>query len=286
MHRRAQPVGGQLERRGGACQVRAPELEIRLPRAGVALLVLPGGEVPVLDRRQRTPRRDAQAERFIHRRELGQQDPERLPVEQEVVRGSDQHRLVVLGPQEREAYRWCRLDIERSAQHRSDRFALELDIGQRRSAQVDLRHVYHRRRVDQLNGVPGAQRKGGACHLIPTCDVGHRCGEQVGAHRTPLDPDRADAEVRRIAWMQLFEEPHALLEHREGERVFSDPLLPHQPLEECAFLGRESREAFGHISHLYAPPRPPVRPAGRLAPRPRATAQRRRRRRAPHGGSG
>ncbi|MFT3769047.1 MAG: hypothetical protein QM820_26705 [Minicystis sp.] len=108
LHRRAGPIGGQIEERGGAAEVGSPEIQVSRERFPIEGLTLPDGEVGILNGQLRERGGQALAERVLEEGELAKEDPERPAVRDDVMKRDEENLVVVgelddLGPEERAA---------------------------------------------------------------------------------------------------------------------------------------------------------------------------------------
>ena len=80
-HRRARPVGGQLQRGGDPASWPLPVGELRLEHLALQPLALPDGVVRILDRQRRQRRLGAPDERRVERRSSRSNTPIDQPSE-------------------------------------------------------------------------------------------------------------------------------------------------------------------------------------------------------------
>jgi hypothetical protein len=87
LHRRAGPVGGQLQQRRGAAQVIQPEVQLGLQPLFVEAAALPDGVVGVLDRQRRQRCRGACESGTVQGGQFAHEHRQRPAVEDHVMQG-------------------------------------------------------------------------------------------------------------------------------------------------------------------------------------------------------
>ncbi len=222
--RGAGPVGGQLQRRGGARQRPAPPGELRLQRLADQPVALPHREVGVLHRERRERRLAPFGEGAVQLGHLAHQHRHAPPVGDDVVHGEEHPPLLLAQPRQEGAHQRPLREVEgalRLGRRQAPQLRLALRGGE--GAQVLHRDGRGPGRADHLHrlAVAGA-REDGAERLVPLHQHLQRALQRLHPHRA-AHPQREGHVVDGAPRLQLVDEPQSLL--RERERELEDALV-------------------------------------------------------------
>ncbi len=211
-HRRARPVGGQVEH-WRVRQPVPPVPQLVLEQVAAQPGPLPGGVVGVLHGQRRQGRWLTRAERLVQRGQLAPEDPRRPLVEDHVVHRQRQHMVPRADPDQRRPDQRPGRQVEwrrRVGGHQIPGHRHRVG----RSGHVGYWQRERRGRVDPL--VRRAVRAGqqpGAQHLVPGDDRAERRAERGDVHRAELH-GRWQVVLERSR-LELVDEPQPLLGERQ-----------------------------------------------------------------------
>src|SRR5215831_13751208 len=177
----------------------------------VQSLVLPCGEIAVLDRQVRQHRGHVSSVRGVQRTQLAIQQPHRPTVGDEVVNREDEDVVFVRESQQAGAEQWSACQIERL-----------LNLNSRCSSGLLLTHpVIDLAKIDnpdltRLHGIDSLARfvanevEGCAKRLVTPRDFGQSVSKRAAVERTP-DAETSPQVVRGVALPELRLNPERLL---------------------------------------------------------------------------
>ncbi|MFT3764378.1 MAG: hypothetical protein QM820_02475 [Minicystis sp.] len=215
LHRRARPIGGQLDGVGRAVELLLPVGDLPIERLARQPLALPGRVIGILNRKLGKTGLLAGLMGTVERRQLAIQDPARPAVGDDVMEREEEDVLLLADHQEARADERTNREIEWAPRLFAGLLAgvllalgdAQVGPAHHRKAEVHLRmNDLHRAAIDRL------ERR--AQHLVPAHDLAQSLFE-----RLDVEPARQTEHgrhvVERAVRLELVEEPEALL--REGE---------------------------------------------------------------------
>jgi hypothetical protein len=214
------PIGRQLQHRLQAGEAITPVGDLGLERGAAQRLVLPPGEVAVLQPQRGHRRLARAAERLVVLAELLEEHAHRPRVGDDVVHDQQQEVMVRAQTQQRRAQQRVVREVEgplRLGTRAPQR--LGLTLRRRRTLQIDHRHLEGERLGDHLHHLALDLDKRGAQHLVarddrPQAVTQRRFGQVATQPEQPADV------VARGSRLEAIEEPQAQLRVRERpERV-------------------------------------------------------------------
>ncbi len=209
-HRRTWPVGRQLQR----LQTGQPLLPVRQPLVRGGPVVLPGGEVGVLDRERAQRRFRSGQFGSVAGGEFTGEDVQGAAVADDVVHRQQQGVPVVGQPQQYDPQQRALPQVERGQQpgpQEGVHLRLRSPLRQLRPLHRDLQG-----RVDDLRDPPVHRVEGGPQRLVPGHHPRHRPLQRPLVQR-PRQPQRQPGVVRGAARAVLLQEPQPPLGERGGQ---------------------------------------------------------------------